>query len=147
MLASVTRRAFGLGLVIVGTAQAVWSTFRFAKAPVSYGPRRKLNLGPLARFAPGLVTFVDTAKVFVKRDAEGVRAMSGVCTHLGCTVRQEGEGYVCPCHGSRYDNEGHVTSGPAPEALSFLKLETDTRGNLIVDIASPIAPNKRLPVV
>lgn len=147
MLSSVTRRAFGLVLGLLGVGEAVWSTLRFAKAPVSYGPPQKLNLGPLSRFAPGLTTFVPSARVYVKRDEGGVRAMSGVCTHLGCTVREEGEAFVCPCHGSRYDHEGHVVSGPAPANLSFLALEQDARAELIVDLACPCEPSKKLPVV
>jgi menaquinol-cytochrome c reductase iron-sulfur subunit len=147
MLTAVSRRVFGLALGVLGTAEAIWSTFRFAKAPVSYGPPRKLNLGPLSRFAPGVATFVHSAKVFVKRDADGVRAMSGVCTHLGCTVREEGEGFVCPCHGSRYDCEGRVVSGPAPASLAFLALEKDAKDDLVVDLARPVEPSKKLPVV
>jgi Rieske Fe-S protein len=149
MFTAVTRRAFGLVLGLVGVGEAVWSTLRFAKAPVSYGPPHKVNLGPLSRFAPGLTTFVPSARVFVKRDEAGVRAMSGVCTHLGCTVREArggGDGYVCPCHGSRYDHEGHVVSGPAPASLAFLELERDARSELIVDLARPVEPSKKLPL-
>lgn len=145
MFPSFSRRAFGLVLGLIGSAEALWSTLRFAKAPVSYGPPHKANLGPLARFAPGLETYVQSARVFVKRDEGGVRAMSGVCTHLGCTVRKEGEGYVCPCHGSRYDHEGHVVSGPAPAALAFLELERDPQANLIVDLTKPVAASTKLP--
>ncbi len=39
----------------------------------------------------------------------------GVCTHLGCVPRlaaaQGAGGYVCPCHGSRFDLAGRVVSG------------------------------------
>lgn len=39
----------------------------------------------------------------------------GVCTHLGCIpIRQDGEGWLCPCHGSVYDNSGRIVRGPAP---------------------------------
>ncbi|MBI2389048.1 MAG: Rieske 2Fe-2S domain-containing protein [Deltaproteobacteria bacterium] len=132
---------YGLGAAFV---QAVWSTFRFARATVSYGPPKKFNLGPLERFAPGLTTFVEGAGVFVKRDEQGVRAMSAVCTHLGCTVRSEGSGFVCPCHGSRYDEEGHVVSGPAPDPLAFYELKQDGKRHLVVDLARPVDPKTRL---
>ncbi|GAB4297277.1 MAG: hypothetical protein Fur0034_07140 [Desulfuromonadia bacterium] len=47
-------------------------------------------------------------------------ALSLVCTHLGCTV-SVGEGeMVCPCHGSRFDREGGVLSGPAASPLGRL---------------------------
>lgn len=47
----------------------------------------------------------------------------GVCTHLGCipTLRKslfEGaDGWLCACHGSKYDGSGRVVSGPAPTNL------------------------------
>jgi ubiquinol-cytochrome c reductase iron-sulfur subunit len=47
----------------------------------------------------------------------------GVCTHLGCipTLRKnliEGaDGWLCACHGSRYDGSGRIISGPAPSNL------------------------------
>ncbi len=37
------------------------------------------------------------------------------CTHLGCGLhynRRE-HSWDCPCHGSRYDKEGHILDGPA----------------------------------
>jgi menaquinol-cytochrome c reductase iron-sulfur subunit len=146
--ASQNRRSalFRLGVVSLGAAflQAAWSTLRFAHATVSYGPPTKLNLGPLERFAPGLATFVESARVFVKRDDEGVRAMSAVCTHLGCTVREEGDGFLCPCHGSRYDKEGKVQGGPAPAPLAFYSLAEDGKKHLVVDLGRPVSPKTSL---
>lgn len=45
----------------------------------------------------------------------------GVCTHLGCVPiernAEQGGGWVCPCHGSYYDNSGRILRGPAPHNL------------------------------
>ena len=41
----------------------------------------------------------------------------GVCTHLGCVPTREKDGWLCPCHGSVYDNSGRVMRGPAPKNL------------------------------
>ena len=38
----------------------------------------------------------------------------GICTHLGCIPLKEGDGWLCPCHGSRYDSSGRILAGPAP---------------------------------
>jgi len=38
----------------------------------------------------------------------------GLCTHLGCVPTRKDEGWLCPCHGSVYDNSGRVLRGPAP---------------------------------
>ncbi|MGB3294729.1 MAG: Rieske 2Fe-2S domain-containing protein [Phormidesmis sp.] len=48
--------------------------------------------------------------------------ISAVCTHLGCTVdwQPAEQAFVCPCHGSRYDELGRVTQGPARRALALV---------------------------
>ena len=38
----------------------------------------------------------------------------GICTHLGCVPNKTAKGWLCPCHGSVYDNSGRILSGPAP---------------------------------
>ena len=41
------------------------------------------------------------------------------CTHLGCVPNEGGNhgGWLCPCHGSQFDNSGRVRRGPAPTNL------------------------------
>ncbi len=54
------------------------------------------------------------------RDADGnYRALSAVCTHLGCTVQYRAGDRViwCPCHNGVYDLEGRNVSGPPPAPL------------------------------
>ena len=41
----------------------------------------------------------------------------GLCTHLGCIPSQNNDGWLCPCHGSVFDNSGRVMRGPAPKNL------------------------------
>lgn len=41
----------------------------------------------------------------------------GVCTHMGCIPSRNEEGWLCPCHGSAYDNSGRILHGPAPKNL------------------------------
>jgi ubiquinol-cytochrome c reductase iron-sulfur subunit len=41
----------------------------------------------------------------------------GICTHLGCVPNHNEEGWLCPCHGSVYDNSGRILHGPAPRNL------------------------------
>ncbi|GJV27603.1 cytochrome b6-f complex iron-sulfur subunit, chloroplastic [Tanacetum coccineum] len=50
-----------------------------------------------------------------------------VCTHLGCIVpwNTMEKKFVCPCHGSQFDNEGKVVKGPAPLSLELARVETD----------------------
>jgi cytochrome b6-f complex iron-sulfur subunit len=83
----------------------------------------------------------------VLNTAEGFCVLSAVCTHLGCTVRDDGsEGFACPCHGSRYDRTGLVTTGPAPWPLPCYQLSLSRRGELIVDTRRTVDRGRRLKV-
>jgi Rieske Fe-S protein len=45
-------------------------------------------------------------------------AFTAICTHEQCIVTgfQSGS-FVCPCHGSQYNTNGQVTTGPATQRL------------------------------
>lgn len=71
---------------------------------------------------------IGSAKVFRYRGApsiavrvseKSVRALSAVCTHLGCIVKWDDakEVLLCPCHAAIFDVNGNVVSGPAPRPL------------------------------
>jgi len=61
----------------------------------------------------------------VLRTADGVTALSLVCTHLGCLVQwQEGKQQLfCPCHDGRFDRDGDVLAGPPPLPLERLPVK------------------------
>ncbi len=62
-------------------------------------------------------------------------AVSLRCTHLGCTLRPEGqEGLACPCHGSRFDVRGRLRSGPARRDLAQLPVTRDGREDVTVEL-------------
>jgi len=52
------------------------------------------------------------------------------CTHMGCTVEASNDGFVCPCHGARFDKEGHVIKGPATKDLA--KFVTSVSAEFII---------------
>lgn len=66
----------------------------------------------------GTVLFAPVA--VVRTAAATYIALSRICTHAGCTINLASPGFACPCHGSRYDNQGNVTNGPAVNALARL---------------------------
>lgn len=94
------------------------------------GPQTEFDLGPASNYLPGTRTMLPQVPALLIHDENGFRAISLVCTHLGCTVEQKENGFLCPCHGSRYDREGHVLQGPARQPLRSLNVEITTEGNL-----------------
>jgi len=47
--------------------------------------------------------------------------LNAVCTHLGCVVPwvRAANKFICPCHGSQYNDEGKKVRGPAPLSLAL----------------------------
>jgi cytochrome b6-f complex iron-sulfur subunit len=50
---------------------------------------------------------------YVVNDAGDVRALSSVCTHMGCTLqfRAAWHDLRCPCHGASFDLKGELANG------------------------------------
>lgn len=84
----------------------------------------------------------------VARDADGIYAMTAICTHLSCDISANGTvsaaGLSCSCHGSAFDANGVVTKGPATSNLGHFLVEIDDDGNLIVDTSSPVEADVRV---
>lgn len=83
---------------------------------------------------------------FLIRDANGIYAMTAICTHMGCTVgTPTGAQIICPCHGSHYDLNGANTVGPATVPLDHLAVSEATPGGfLVVDKSQIVAATTRL---
>jgi Rieske Fe-S protein len=51
-------------------------------------------------------------------------ALEMICTHNGCPIElTTSNKFKCPCHGSLFDEEGKVTSGPANDNLSTFQIQ------------------------
>ena len=76
---------------------------------------------------------VGSRPVVVVRTDEGYRALSAVCTHLGCVVKwkKARRQFFCPCHGGRFDASGRVLGGPARRPLARLEVEESEDGVLV----------------
>jgi cytochrome b6-f complex iron-sulfur subunit len=70
-----------------------------------------------------------TERLALFRSEGGFYALSLICTHLGCTVTVTEDALSCPCHGSRFDRQGKVLTGPADRALVRMKVEL--RGEMV----------------
>ena len=81
--------------------------------------------------APGTGAVVRSGltKVAAWRDeCGGLHECSAVCPHLGCLVEwnHNESTWDCPCHGSRFDKQGHVLCGPANSDLAQLTSDTSS---------------------
>lgn len=157
-LARLTGAFLGMGALITS-----WPLFRSLVPNVLYEPPRRFKIGPPDEFQQG-VTFLDERRVYLFRENSGFYAISGICTHLGCTVkfapfaRKEtktvrgltfeaiGE-FRCPCHGSRFHGDGTNYAGPAPRPLAWHRVEiSPDDGQLVVDVGSEVDRDFRLVV-
>ena len=100
------------GLAIVGGAVSGCSQ----QGTPPTGPEGAGNISALQ-----VGSLVVMSNVVLARDANGVYAMSAVCTHAGCLLDDYSQtisaGLSCPCHGSAFDGNGQVTRGPAGTPL------------------------------
>jgi len=130
----------GVGLAGAALGAPILMSGRALVPNALYEPPMKVKVGPPEHFADG-PTFLKDQRVFVFRAGPTFFCLSAICTHLGCTVqlvRKEGAQGVefhCPCHGSRYREDGTNYAGPAPRPLDYLRLERAADdGQLVVDL-------------
>jgi len=143
------RRDF-LGLASVWAAASavllsVLGMLRLPKAAVLASPSKKFRVSVPESLAEGAPLIPPGRSVALFRDANGIYAVSLVCTHLGCIVKPAGDGFDCPCHGSRFAADGRVLRGPAPRPLPWFKV-TGSGGNYVVDESAVVPPGTRATV-
>jgi cytochrome b6-f complex iron-sulfur subunit len=73
----------------------------------------------------GKLTNINTQIAAKRTGAATFEAFSRSCTHEGTTVVLFQSGFFCPNHGSQFDNNGHVTVGPATRDLPTLNAVYD----------------------
>lgn len=125
------------GLAIFGSLVGL---ARMPKPRVLPEVSKRFRIGRPEDLAEGAVKVFAKQNVRVERTAEGVGAMSLVCTHLGCIVKETASGFNCPCHGSKFDASGRVTGGPAPRGLRWLEVSEAADGSLVVDASREAKP-------
>ena len=103
---------------------------RFLGYQAEAAPPTEFDLGTSDAYPLDSTTVLPDVPAVLHHKETGFTAMSLTCSHLGCTVEQDDEGYHCPCHGSQYNAEGQVEKGPATEPLQSLIVETLDDGHL-----------------
>ena len=82
-------------------------------------------------------------KIWLSHTADGLVAFYKVCPHLGCLYGWNDQEYkfICPCHGSEYEQNGAYIYGPTPRSLDRFAISiVDEEGQVLAqsDDGSPI---------
>jgi cytochrome b6-f complex iron-sulfur subunit len=112
--------------------------------PRHSGRQNKFKIGRKNNYPVNTFTYLADRQLFIYRDHEGIRAVSAVCTHLGCIIEKSDTGFQCPCHGSRYDEQGSVLSGAATADLPWYSLQKDVDGQIVVDQGKRVDSGQKL---
>lgn len=143
-----TRRDF-LGLAAIWTSVAAWAAaaigaLRLPMPAIFPESNSQVKVGPPDMFKIGSPTHLPDLSVWVFRDETGLYAISAICTHLGCIAGREESGeFMCPCHGSKFTDEGKVTAGPAPKGLNWLAMNLSPDGQLVIDKVRTVTAGTR----
>lgn len=116
------------------------ANFVFLKPRATYGAPSRFSIGRPDLFPAGSRIAVEQRRICVAREGNQIAVISTTCTHLGCIVGVSDTGFACPCHGSRYDQDGNVTGGPAPKALPWYQVKLAPNGDLEVDMSVEVKP-------
>jgi len=117
----------GLGSMVV--------TYQYLSPNVLFEPPTTFRAGNPDLYPSDSVTFLQDQLVYIVRTAQGFYAVSAVCTHLGCITQwKPGDNLIeCPCHGSKFQSNGAVDAGPAPQPLPHFAISLTADGELLVD--------------
>ncbi|MGB6649946.1 MAG: ubiquinol-cytochrome c reductase iron-sulfur subunit [Bacteroidota bacterium] len=146
---AISRREF-LGKIAAGSLTGAGILVLVGSLDLSLPPAirssRSIKLGASSSYPMSRFTFIPGSNLFLYRERHAVSALSAICPHLGCVVRKGEGGFRCPCHGSRFDEEGRVLSGPAARSLDWLRVRRAPDGQLVVLPDEHVEPGEGLQI-
>ena len=120
------------GLLGLSGILGIAGLLRFLSFEPDPPPPQQFEIGPTGNFLMDTRTIFEDIPAMLVRNASGFHALSLTCQHLGCTVESKSDGFVCPCHGSRYSLDGQILLGPAEQGLKPLRLEITPDDKIII---------------
>lgn len=119
---------------------AFLGSMRLPKAAVLPSPSKRFRVRLPASMDSGQAFVPAGRSVAIFKEGTAIYAISTVCTHLGCIVKSTEKGFDCPCHGSKFNNDGSVVKGPAPKGLPWLEVKHLGGDNFLIDEGKTVAP-------
>jgi len=143
----IARREF-LGKIAAGSLTGAGILVLWGSLDLSLPPTIRsthpIRLGKSSSYPLNRFTFIPASNLFLYRARHTVSALSAICPHLGCVVRKGEGGFRCPCHGSRFDEQGDLLSGPAARSLDWLRVRRAPDGQLVVLPDERVGPGEEL---
>lgn len=73
----------------------------------------------------------------VKEQDDKVNVFTTVCPHLGCSINEVPSGFLCPCHGAKFDMKGNIVQeanqqNAAPRGMDTLEWQRDSSNPEII---------------
>ncbi len=138
---------FGWCAALFAFGASVAAAGRYFVPNVLYEPDQRYKALKPDDYPEG-ATFLPDLRLYLIRKGNSFRAVSAICTHLGCTVNRnaDGVGFHCPCHGSQFNENAVVTGGPAPRPLPWFLVSLSRDGRLVIDASQQVGPDKYLVV-
>ena len=146
---AVDRRQFfaklGLGSLGIAAAGTAAFAYQFLEPNVLYEPSPVVNVGKPDRYPLDSVTVDVNSGIYIIHSQDGYFSLTAVCTHLGCLTAWKPElGIIeCPCHGSKFKQNGEKIEGPAPRPLQWKRIWLNDDGDLLVDRSTDVPPLQR----
>ena len=100
------------------------------------GQKHIINAGSAGQYLKdGIYTRYHDLGFFIVRRGPELFAIASICTHRRCKLDAEPDKtFSCPCHGSTFDSDGHVTEGPARRDLPRFEISNNEKGELLVAV-------------
>jgi cytochrome b6-f complex iron-sulfur subunit len=140
---TLSRRA----LLVVGAGAAASQAIGCG-GPLSESLPAEIAAGAESSVTAGTLRPLEGQGVALGRDANGIYALSLLCTHEGCDISSGGSvsasGIQCGCHGARFDAQGNVVQGPARSSLVHFLVTRDAAGQLTIHTTESVDPSTRL---
>lgn len=137
-MAEISRREFlkiaTQGIIAASGMLGFGALVRFLGHPTAPPRLTQFDLGLAANYPLDSRTILGAVPAVLVHAETGFSAFSMVCPHLGCTLEQTAGGSTCPCHGSKFGDDGLPQRGPADKPLESLRVEQNAQGHLILHV-------------
>jgi len=125
------KQLFG-ALALIWCGYILWVLFNY----FFFNPRSDAAvIGNYSEFRLNQVVHKEGNRIFLIRDTAGLYAVSDVCTHRECMLKNSNNRLECPCHEGVFTLHGQPMSGPVEEPLNHYYIYKNKQNQLVVDMS------------